>query len=804
MAEIKMRTENVEFIEYCLRRVWTAAGGSEEHGAIIAHAIGFAHRQGHEKLNQGLGVYEVLDIALTSGNLDVTAVPEMVSEGPSWAVFDAKKSSGYYALHLMAETAMAKAKQHGISICFGGNHNDAGSFAAYAYMAWEQDMVAVTSNNTVPLTAPFGGMENVLSSPPFDAIIPSGAEAPLWASVKFAEFYDGDIAEAVLQNKPMKGMWLIDPETGELTDDATKYAKRREGYGRVWDYDWGGQIEHPRTYALNLWNEGMTAVINPLGIPCPELPDFTEFTEQTETTSVGGSYYLCIDPAMFGPIEAVKQRSDALVRTIHGARPRPGHSVRLPGEPGFERIRKGVTDVEVLENHWEPFFATIAGRYGLSEASLRADFAADGGLRSYSPDQPRRLHAHDHDNLRQHHRHAADPLAGMNRGGRGAQRRAIIPKTKTRTENVEFIEHCLKRVWAAGGGSDEHGSIIAHAIGFAHRQGNEKLNQGLGVYEVLDIALTSGNLDVRAVPEIVSEGPCWAVFDAKRSSGYYALHRMAETAIAKARDHGISLCFGSNHNDAGSFGAYAYMAWEQDMVAITSNNTPPLTAPFGGMENMLSVAPFDAIIPSGEEAPLWASVKLAEFYDADVADAVLQDKPMKGMWLIDPETGELTDDATKHAKPLPGRGRVWDYDWGGQIEHPRTYALNLWNEGMTAIVNPLGVACPDLPGLTAFTEQTETAMMGGSYYICIDPAVFGPIEKVKQRSDAFVRTIHASKPRPGHSVRLPGEPGFERIRKGVTEVEVLESHWEPFFATIAGRYGLTEASLRAEFVAAAG
>ena len=47
-------------------------------------------------------------------------------------------------------------------------------------------------------------------------------------------------------------------------------------------------------------------------------------------------------------------------------------------------------------------------------------------------------------------------------------------------------------------------------------------------------------------------------------------------------------------------------------------------------------------------------------------------------------------------------------------------------------------------------------------------------------------------------------PGFERIRKGVTEVEVLESHWEPFFATIAGRYGLTEASLRAEFVAAAG
>ena len=228
----------------------------------------------------------------------------------------------------------------------------------------------------MPLTAPFGGIENVLSCPPFDAIIPSGDEAPLWASLKFAEFYDGDVAEAVLQNKPMKGKWLIDPDSGELTDDPTKHSKRLGGYGRVWDYDWGGQIEHPRTYALNLWNEGMSAVINPIGMSCPDLPDFSEFTGQTETPSVGGSYYICIAPSVFGPIAAVKQRSDAFVRAIRGVKPRPGHSVRLPGEPGFERIRDGVTEVEVLENHWEPFFTTIAGRYGLTEDALRAEFSA--------------------------------------------------------------------------------------------------------------------------------------------------------------------------------------------------------------------------------------------------------------------------------------------------------------------------------------------------------------------------------------------------------------------------------------------
>ena len=209
-----------------------SAGGTEEHADIIARAIGFAHRQGGEKLNQGLGVYEVLDIALESGNLDIKAEPELVNEGPTWGVFDGKKSSGYYVLDKMAKMAINKAREHAVAITFGGNHNDAGSFASYAYMAHEHDMVGICSNNTVPLTAPYGGMGNLLSSPPFDAIIPSGEEVPLWTSIKLAEFYDGDIAEAVLQEKPMKGKWLIDPETGELTDDARKYAKPYVNHSR--------------------------------------------------------------------------------------------------------------------------------------------------------------------------------------------------------------------------------------------------------------------------------------------------------------------------------------------------------------------------------------------------------------------------------------------------------------------------------------------------------------------------------------------------------------------------------------------
>lgn len=374
----ELRKENVRFLRYAIERVAMAAGGTEEHARCISEAIGFAHLQG--KLNQGLGVYEVIDLSLKVNVLDMSATPEVVDEGPAWAVVDGRRSSGYYTLNVMADIAIEKARTSGIAIVYGGNHNDAGSFAAYVYKAYEQDMMAISSNNTPPLAAPFGGMENLLSCPPFDSITPAGDEPPIWSSLKFAEFYDADISEAIIHNKPMQGEWCIDPETGDVTDDPTDYAQPYPGYGRVWGYSCAGQIETPRTYALNLWNEAMTAIVNPIGIPVHEISDTDDYLaamngEREVTTTVGGSYYLCINPAVFGPIQGVKARSDSFIKSVRNCKTRPGQRIRIPGETAYNNLQEENDEVDVLVNHWVPFFENIAGQYGLSEESLRQDFA---------------------------------------------------------------------------------------------------------------------------------------------------------------------------------------------------------------------------------------------------------------------------------------------------------------------------------------------------------------------------------------------------------------------------------------------
>ena len=372
----KTKTTNADFLSYALRRVWMAAGATEEHAEAVSNGLMTGIRQG--KLNQGLGVYEALDIMHQKGLLDIKSEPVIVDEGPTWASYDGKKSSGYWTLTKMAETAIKKAKENGIAIVFGHNHNDAGSYGSYAWMASQAGCVALTSNNSVPMTAPLGGMSNTLAVPPFDGIGPAGKKPPVWMSTKLCEWYDADTAQAVLQGTKLRGDWVIDPETGDLSNDLAPYAQPVEGYGRVYNQTAFQQLSGPRVYMLNLFNELLSSIINPGAIITPEVPSLGDVIEgKAEGTSVGGSYFICIDPSKFGPMADVLAKSDRFAQAIEDSPARPGQRPpRMPGSDGYKNIISNAEEVDVLDSHWGPFFKTQAGQYGMSEESLRADWEA--------------------------------------------------------------------------------------------------------------------------------------------------------------------------------------------------------------------------------------------------------------------------------------------------------------------------------------------------------------------------------------------------------------------------------------------
>ncbi|MGI9645077.1 MAG: hypothetical protein ACR2O6_07190 [Ilumatobacteraceae bacterium] len=73
---------------------------------------------------------------------------------------------------------------------------------------------------------------------------------------------------------------------------------------------------------------------------------------------------------------------------------------------------------------------------------------------------------------------------------------------------------------------------------------------------------------------------------------------------------------------------------------------------------------------------------------------------------------------------------------------------------------------------------------------------------MKAKSDRYAEAILASKPRvEGRYTRMPGARGWRSLMSGAEDVQVLDSHWDPFFVTQAGRHGWSEESLRADWEA---
>jgi len=378
-GDAKLIQMDPDFVEFLYKKFWMELGASEEHAATIARGISLGDRQG--KLYQGMGVLEAVLIPVESGIADLKAEPEIASEGPTWVVYNGNRSTGYYTITKMTNSAVEKAREHGLAIAFGYNHVDAGSFFGYTSIALENDMVAMASNNSLPLHAPFGGMDFVMSVPPFDAACPAGDELPLVVSTKLCEGYDADITEALLADGKLKAKLLVDPETGKLTDDVRPYGKIIEGYGRVADCRAPWYFQNPRLYALNIWNEFMTAIINPEGTLSSDLPSQpSDYFKPESPSPVGGSYILVIDPSRFGPIERVKEKADRYTRAIKGSRRRPGvDEIYTPDEWGLKKVyRKKDVSVDIMKDHWNAFKAFME-KYGISYEDLRREWDESNG-----------------------------------------------------------------------------------------------------------------------------------------------------------------------------------------------------------------------------------------------------------------------------------------------------------------------------------------------------------------------------------------------------------------------------------------
>jgi len=277
------------------------------------------------------------------------------------------------------------------------------------------------------------------------------------------------------------------------------------------------------------------------------------------------------------------------------------------------------------------------------------------------------------------------------------------------------------------------------------------------------------------IKQVVDAGAC-AVFEGDLAFGMLAARRSMNTAIEKAKDHGLGMSISRNMTHTGLVGYYTMMAAAEGLIGIAMNNGPTIVPAFGGATPLYATNPFSVAFPGGEEEPIVLDMATSMVAAGWLRLMEKQGEKIPTTWGLD-RNGKPTDDPTEVLQ----HGHL---QWAGGY---KGFGLATMIETLTGVLSG-GLFGLDSPPLKHF--GLDPLMQSGAY-IAIDVSRFMPLHEFKERADRLVRMIHSSATVPGvDRIYVSGEIEFEKKRERLANGIPMS---EPVYEELCGlseRFGV--------------
>ena len=347
-----------------------------------------------------------------------------------------------------------------------------------------------------------------------------------------------------------------------------------------------------------------------------------------------------------------------------------------------------------------------------------------------------------------------------------------------KTESADFLR-CLYSAIAQGWGAKPHqGEAFANAILTGDLFG--QFGQGAAIVQIAHLFATHDQLAADAEPVIEQDGPSYAVLDGQMGLGQYVMTRAMDIAIEKAKESTIGTVWVHRWHDIGCAAAYTRRALAHNCVAMLTVTSVPLTAPWGGRDMLMSAAPFSFVCPAGEERPVIGDLALCGTWDFHMVKAVNEGKRLDRKLLVDPDTGELTDDPTRFIDDPSSR--LTPVRAATVFPDHKIYGFNVFSEIMTGLLTPGGLTADQLqyPTRDYVEKGVKVDRGGGGYITVVDVSRLMPVDLFKTRVDTWIRTIKGSRLVKGaEEILLPGERAQRNEERCLAEgVEIRDEHWD--------------------------
>ena len=265
----------------------------------------------------------------------------------------------------------------------------------------------------------------------------------------------------------------------------------------------------------------------------------------------------------------------------------------------------------------------------------------------------------------------------------------------------------------------------------------------------------TGRINPQAVPEVVAEGPAWAMVD-----GHYAMPMVSaclamRMAMKKAKASGIGYGGVLHSSHYGAAGYYATMALQEDMIGMSMTNVDPCMTVPGGRGKIIGTNPIAYAVPTGKERPVFLDIATSSVAATKVFAARDLGKTIPDNWLVDDDGLPTTDPSG-----YPEKGAVLP------MSGHKGYGLALFVEVLTAILTGAAFLSEVKSWVLDLAEPTNE----GHAFIAIDVNSMMPIQMFKDRMDRMIREIkEAPKVKGADRIYLPGEMEWERRDKALCE-----------------------------------
>lgn len=255
---------------------------------------------------------------IEKGGYNLSPSFKVIRETAAFAVIDGDNAIGPVSAVHCVDYGIERARESGVFTVFSKNNNTLGPAFYYSLRAAERGCIAIVATNSPAQMAPIGGVEKLLGTNPFSAVIPVPGGDPIIIDMATSVVAKSKFKEYKEKGEPLPVGWALDSDGNPTTDPDTAMA------GLVLP------MAGFKGYAISMLIDIISGVMSGASY----LNGVGRFYSESGESMGVGYCITVIDPKVVCP--EYEREIIEYVRMIKESKAKAGQTVTLPGE---DRIR---------------------------------------------------------------------------------------------------------------------------------------------------------------------------------------------------------------------------------------------------------------------------------------------------------------------------------------------------------------------------------------------------------------------------------------------------------------------------------